>query len=409
MVELTWSWEMNRDELLKHRTEKLKQTVLFAYEKAPAFRTRLGSVGPGDIQTLEDLEKIPVVRKEALVDLQAGAPPFGGLLAVEPEDLMRIYSSPGPIYDPQGRDEDHWRFAEPLKIAGFGLGDIVMNTFSYHLSPAGFMLDDGLRRVGATVVPAGVGNTEIQVQMIHDLRATGYVGTPSFLMALMTRAEEKGTDFTIEKAYVTAEPFTSEQRIACEQHKIDVYQGYGTADAGSIAFECVQKVSMHVSTSFILEIVDHDTGRSLPPGEVGEVVVTSFNETYPLIRFGTGDLSLLVEEACDCGLANERIAGFMGRIGDGFKVRGMFVYLRQIAEVIGSFPELGEFVVEIDRVDNLDEMSLKVECESEVTGLREMLETRLREVLRVRTDQITFVAMGNLKDEENLIDHRTWE
>lgn len=400
---------MNRDGLLKHRTEKLRQTILHACKNVPAFKMRLGPLQPEDIRTIDDLEKISVVRKETLVDLQAGTPPFGGLLAVGPEDLVRIYSSPGPIYDPQGKSEDYWRFGEPLKIAGFGPGDIVMNTFSYHLSPAGFMLDEGLQRVGATVVPAGVGNTEIQVQMIQDLTATGYVGTPSFLMMLMTRAEEMGTEFTIRKAYVTAEPFTSEQRAACEKNEIDVFQGYGTADAGSIAFECVFKASMHVSTDFILEIVDPDTGKALSAGEVGEVVVTSFNETYPLIRFGLGDLSQLVEADCDCGLVNERIAGFMGRIGDGFKVRGMFVYLRQIAEVVGSFSELGEFVVEIGREGSRDVMRLKVECNSASDALREALEVRLREVLRVRTDQITFVAMGDLKDGENLIDHRTWE
>jgi len=400
---------MNRDELLQHRTEKLRQIIRHAYRNVPALKTRLAPLKPEDIQTIGDLEKISVVRKETLIDLQADTPPFGGLLAVEPEDLMRIYSSPGPIYDPQGKIEDYGRFGEPLKIAGFGPGDIVMNTFSYHLSPAGFMLDDGLRRIGATVVPAGVGNTEIQVQMIHDLKATGYVGTPSFLMMLVTRAEEMGRDFTIEKAYVTAEPFTSEQRAACDRHGIDVYQGYGTADAGSIAFECVRKSSMHVSTDFILEIADPATGKAVLPGEVGEVVVTSFNETYPLIRFGLGDLSQFVEADCDCGLANERIAGFMGRTGDGFKVRGMFVYIRQIAEVIGSFSELGEFVVEIERVGSRDMMRLKVECKYGSGELHEALEERLREVLRVRTDQITFVAVGDLKDEEKLIDHRTWE
>ena len=403
--------DMNRNALVKHRTERLRGIVQHAYEHAPALRTRLGSVVPEDIQKIEDLEKIPVVRKEALIDLQSDAPPFGGLLAVDLRDLARVYQSPGPIYDPQGGDEDYWRFGEPLEIAGFGPGDIVMNTFSYHLSPAGFMLDDGLRRIGATVVPAGVGNTELQVQVIHDLKATGFVGTPSFLMTLMNLAQAQGTDFTIRKAYVTAEPFTSEQRDACAAHKLDVYQGYGTADAGSIAFECGRKAAMHVSTDFILEIVDPDTGKSLGPGEVGEVVVTSFNKTYPLIRFGIGDLSQLVLEDCDCGLVAERIAGFMGRIGDGFKVRGMFVYLRQVAEVVGGFSELGEFVVDIDRDIDRDIMMLRVEHEApeSAEGMREAFEQRLRAVLRVRVDRVDFVEKGALGSEQKLMDRRTWE
>ena len=402
---------MNREELVAHRTERLKRIVQHAFEHAPAFQARLGSLKLEDIQGIEDLEKIPVVRKEALIDLQAESPPFGGLLAVDPQNLTRIYQSPGPIYDPQGQDVDYWRFGEPLEIAGFGPGDIVMNTFSYHLSPAGFMLDDGLRRIGATVVPGGVGNTEIQVRAIHDLRATGYVGTPSFLMTLMTRAKELGTDFTIRKAYVTAEPFTSEQRAACEANEVDVYQGYGTADAGSIAFECVRKAAMHVSTDFILKIADPDTGKSLGPGEVGEVVVTSFNETYPLIRFGTGDLSQLLTEACDCGLVTERIAGFMGRVGDGFKVRGMFVYLRQVAEVVGGFSELGEFVVEMDRESDRDVMMLRVEHNSPTSAeeMREAFEDRVREVLRVRANRVDFVDKGTLGSDQKLVDRRTWD
>ncbi len=403
---------MDLDSLNLKRTEKLLQTIRHAYENSPAFQERMKACGlaPEDIREIGDLEKIPVLKKQDLVDLQAEDRPFGGLLGVKPAELARIYQSPGPIYDPQGREEDFWRFSEPLEVAGFGPGDIVMNTFSYHLSPAGFMLDDGIRRAGATVVPAGVGNTELQVGIIHDLKATGFVGTPSFLITLLGKSRELGLDFTISKAYVTAEPFTSDQRSACDAAKIDVYQGYGTADAGSIAFECSRKSSMHVSTDFVLQIADPNTGSGVPDGEVGEVVVTSFDKTYPLIRFGTGDLSSIIQESCGCGLASERMAGFMGRTGDGFKIRGMFVYVRQIAEVVEAFQDLGEFGVEIDREGDRDVLALTVENKRHDAAdeIRDAFETKVRDVLRVRADRVEFVEEGALSEVDKVVDRRRW-
>lgn len=404
---------MNKKDILTFRTKKLRKIINYAYEHSPAFKLRLDRLDlkPDEIRDVKDLEKIPVLRKDKLVDLQARNAPFGGHLAVDLHSLKRIFQSPGPIYDPQGTHEDYWRFAAPLKIAGFGKGDIVINTFSYHLSPAGFMFDDGLRAIGAVVVPAGVGNTELQVKIIAALKVTGYVGTPSFLATLLNKARELETEFPIEKAFVGAEPFTAPQRKLFGKAGVDVYQGYGTADVGAIAFECKEKKGMHVSADLIVEIVNPNTGHQLPANQIGEVVVTVFEETYPLIRFGTGDSSKLLSEDCICGLLTERIAGFMGRVGDAVKVRGMFIHPRQLAEIIASFSDLGEFLVEVTRENDRDFMNVKLEID-DINNSEEIvkgLEKKIKEVLRVKADRIEFVAKGTLKSENKIIDRRAWK
>jgi phenylacetate-CoA ligase len=366
---------------------------------------------PADLQHIADLNKLPVLRKEWLIDQQSEAPPFGGLLAVDPTQIRRIFQSPGPIYDPQGQAADYWRWGEPLQIAGFGKDDIVLNTFSYHLSPAGFMFDAGLRAVDAVVVPTGVGNTDLQLKIMYDLQATGYVGTPSFLTTLITKARTDGIPVTFQKAFVGGEPFTSDQKVLFAEVGIDAFQGYGTADVGVISFDCVRKEGMHISSDLILEIVDPNTGRSLPPGEIGEVVVTLFDETYPLIRFGTGDLSMLLEQPCHCTIESDRIAGFMGRIGDAVKVRGMFVHGRQLASVVSYFPELGAFTAEISRIDGRDWMKLSIECVAGNPGeaLLDQLRKKIKVTLRVRADEIVFVTSGTLNGENSLVDRRVWK
>ncbi len=400
-------------DLKAKREQKLREIVKFAYQNSPAFKKRLDDAGlkPDDIKTIEDLEKIPLIRKDNLVEIQGQNPPFGGLLAVPPQNLKRIFQSPGPIYDPQGEEEDYWNWKEPLLAAGFTRDDIVINTFSYHLSPAGIMFDEGLRSIGATVVPTGVGNTELQVRIINDLGVTGFIGTPSFLMTLLKKSEELGLKFTINKAFVTAEPFTPSQRITFEEHGIKAFQGYGTADVGAIAFECEYHEGMHVIENLILEIVDPSTGKQLLPGEVGEVIVTLFNKTYPLIRFGTGDLSKLLEAPCKCGRETERIAGFMGRIGDAVKVRGMFIHPGQIAGVLKRYEILADFVAEVTREGERDFLKLQVETANieEAEKLREELLSKLRDVLRVRVDTLEFVPLHSVKSEKKIIDKREWK
>lgn len=400
-------------DLRAKREKKLKEIIDFAYKNSPAFRKRMDNAGltPLEIKTIDDLEKIPVIRKENLVEIQAQDPPFGRLLAVPPSSLKRIFQSPGPIYDPQGEEKDYWNWKEPLEAAGFTPDDVVINTFSYHLSPAGIMFDEGLRALGATVVPTGVGNTELQVRIINDLRATGFIGTPSFLMILLKKSKELGTKFPIKKAFVTAEPFTLSQRKTFEENGITVFQGYGTADVGAIAFECEYREGMHVIENIIIEIVDPSTGKALPPGEIGEVVVTLFNKTYPLIRFGTGDLSKSLPEKCKCGRETERIAGFMGRIGDAVKVRGMFVHPGQIQGVLKRYEILGDFIAEVTREAERDFLFLKVEAKNkeEAKKIRDELLEKLRDVLRVRVDRLEFVSLNSLKSEKKIIDKREWK
>ncbi len=400
-------------DLRSKRERKLREIIDFAYKNSPAFKRRMDEAGlsPSDIRSIEDLQKIPVIRKDNLVEIQAQDPPFGGLLAVPPSSLKRIFQSPGPIYDPQGEEEDYWNWKEPLKAAGFTAKDVVINTFSYHLSPAGIMFDEGLRAIGATVVPTGVGNTELQVRIINDLGVTGFIGTPSFLMTLLKKSKELGTKFSIKKAFVTAEPFTPSQRQIFEENGIKAFQGYGTADVGAIAFECEYREGMHVIENIILEIVDPTTGKALSPGEVGEVVVTLFNKTYPLIRFGTGDLSKLLPEKCKCGRETERIAGFMGRIGDAVKVRGMFVHPGQIQGVLKRYENLGDFVAEVTREAERDYLFLKVEAKNleEAEKIRNELLEKLRDVLRVRVDRLEFVSLNSLKSEKKIIDKREWK
>ncbi len=400
-------------DLRSKRERKLREIIDFAYKNSPAFKRRMDEAGlsPSDIRSIEDLQKIPVIRKDNLVEIQAQDPPFGGLLAVPPSSLKRIFQSPGPIYDPQGEEEDYWNWKEPLEAAGFNAEDVVINTFSYHLSPAGIMFDEGLEVIGSTVIPTGVGNTELQVRIINDLGVTGFIGTPSFLMTLLKKSKELGTKFSIKKAFVTAEPFTPSQRQIFEENGIKAFQGYGTADVGAIAFECEYREGMHVIENIILEIVDPTTGKALSPGEVGEVVVTLFNKTYPLIRFGTGDLSKLLPEKCKCGRETERIAGFMGRIGDAVKVRGMFVHPGQIQGVLKRYENLGDFVAEVTREAERDYLFLKVEAKNleEAEKIRNELLEKLRDVLRVRVDRLEFVSLNSLKSEKKIIDKREWK
>jgi len=395
------------------REKKLGEIIDFAYKNSPAFKKRLENVGltPSDIKTIKDLQKIPVIRKDDLVEIQAQDPPFGGLLAVSPSSLKRIFQSPGPIYDPQGEEKDYWNWEEPLKAAGFTADDVVINTFSYHLSPAGIMFDEGLRSIGATVVPTGVGNTELQVRIINDIGVTGFIGTPSFLMTLIKKSQELGTKFTIKKAFVTAEPFTPSQRQTFEEHGIKAFQGYGTADVGAIAFECEYREGMHVIENIILEIVDPSTGKALPPGEIGEVVVTLFNKTYPLIRFGTGDLSKLLLDKCKCGRETERIAGFMGRIGDAVKVRGMFVHPGQIQGVLKRYKIFTNFIAVVTREAERDFLHLRVETTNfeKAENLRDEILKSLRDVLRVKVDRLEFVSANSLKSEKKIIDKREWK
>nr|WP_245191124.1 AMP-binding protein [Anoxybacillus suryakundensis] len=369
--------------------------MIDAYEQSPALRERLDveNINPYELTTVEQLSRIPVLKKEQLPFLQKHELPFGKMITTKTNELARIFMSPGPIYDPQGDDQDEWGFSEALQAAGFTKDDIVQNTFSYHLSPAGFMFDSALRQIGATVVPAGPGNRELQVQLMNDLQVTGYVGTPSFLHLLLQYADEKRIHVAVKKAFFTAEKLTESMREQFEQRGIRVFEGYGTADCGCIAFEDRKGPGLKISSRAIVQLCDPITGDSLD--EEGEIVVTILDRTYPLVRFGTGDVSRWVE-----GYKGERIIGVLGRVGTSVKVKGMFVHEQQLKQVMA---EVGcpIFQAVVTKENDRDQLTIYIEKE-----LDEEAKQKINNVIRVTP---TFVCVHRVNEEERcLVDRRKW-
>ncbi|TCJ02738.1 phenylacetate--CoA ligase family protein [Cytobacillus praedii] len=385
--------------------ESLKAVIQYAYKNADGFRKQMdkAGLGPEDIQSIKDLAKIPVLKKDDLPEVQNENLPFGHLATIRTSDMARIFMSPGPIYDPQTHEKDFWRFSEALLAAGYSEKDIVQNTFSYHLSPAGFMFDSALRELGATVIPAGTGNRELQIQVMKDLQVTGYVGTPSFFSILLDAIEEKGwtfgKDIHLKKAFFIAEMLTAEMRKRCEEKAISVFEGYGTADCGCLAYEDKLGPGLKISSSAIIQICDPLTGEELLTGE-GEVVVTLFDKSYPLIRFGTGDLSRWVE-----GHEGVRLAGVLGRISDGVKVKGMFVREKQLALVLEQ-AGYSSFQGIIKRENNQDIFELFIESD---TDLQTDLGEKLQDVIRV-SPILTRIKKGHIdRNGKRLIDQRSYE
>ncbi|MFC1956399.1 phenylacetate--CoA ligase family protein, partial [Chloroflexota bacterium] len=310
-----------RDEYLNQR---LSETVAHAYRHAPAIKNTLDKAGinPAQIRTIKDLEKMPVTRKNDLIELQKTNPPYGGFLAIPTKDVERVFLSPGPVYEPIQHSGIKW-FARAFWAAGFRKGDIVVNTFTYHMSPAGILFHEAIRDCGATAVPTGTGNTDIQIKTMHDLSVSGFVGTPTFLMTVIKRAEEMGynfrRDFSLQRTWFTGEMLPASLRKTFEEgYKIDTYQAYAvTEPGGAIAYECREKSGMHLMDDYVVEIVDHETGKQLGPGEVGEIVVTPIhNKTWGLIRFGTGDMSSYITQPCPCGRTAHKLTGIIGRTAD---------------------------------------------------------------------------------------------
>ena len=394
---------------------RLRQTVAHAYTNAPRFRVVMDAagLGPHDVRRLGDLARLPLTAKDELPALQAADPPFGGLTAVPARSLQRIFSSPGNIFDPQGQGRDFWRFRPALAAAGFRAGDIVLNTFAYHLTPAGFMFDDALRALGCVVVPTGPGHTELQVRIASDLGATGYVGTPSFLYAILKKAAEARSPLQIEVAYVTAEMLPESLRHEIESdYGIRVLQGYGTADAGMLAYECPEQQGMHLHPEVIVEVLDLATREPVAPGQPGEVVATIFDEAYPLIRFATGDLStFLADQPCPCGRTAPKLAGILGRVGDAVKVKGMFVRASQMGEVVKGFPQVARFQAVVTRSAHQDHLHYLVElaADAPAAGLADRLAEALREQLQVRGD-VEIVSPGTIPEGARKIDdRRVWK
>jgi len=405
----------------KYLNQRLSQTVDHAYRHAPVVKEVFDKAGvsPAQIRTIKDLEKVPIIRKTDLIERQKVNPPYGGFLAIPPEDVDRVFISPGPLYEPIQTAAIKW-FAKSFWAAGFRKGDVVINTFTYHMSPAGILFHEALRDCGATAIPMGTGNTEIQIQTMDDLKVTGFVGTPTFLMTIIKRAEEMGhdfrQDFALQRAWFTGEMLPASLRKTLEEnYQIATAQAYAvTEPGGAIAYECHQKSGMHLMDEYVVEIVDPETGKQLPPEEIGEIVVTPVhNKGWGLIRFGTGDMSSYITEPCPCGRTACRLTGIVGRTGDAVKVRGMFVVAKQAEEVVLSSKSVSRFQIVVSRSGQRDEMTLKIELKDEAVDREELaddLNKRFQNLCRVKIDQIEFVEKGTIPEEhQKIVDERAWE
>jgi phenylacetate-CoA ligase len=393
-----------REERERELFSRLPAQLSHAKAHAPFYREAFASIDVARIDSRAALATLPITRKSDLVDLQARAKPFGGLNATPASGLARIFASPGPVYDPEGREKDYWHAARGLFAAGFLPGDVVLNCFSYHLTPAGSMFETGLHRLGCAVIPGGVGQTELQARVIADVRPTGYVGTPSFLKMILEKADELGLDTSsIQRAQVSGEAFMPAVRTFLATRAIDAFQAYGTADLGIVAYESPARDGLIVSEELILEIVRPGTGDPVGEGEVGEVVVTPFNRDYPLVRFATGDLSATPAGQSACGRTNVRIKGWMGRADQSTKVRGMFVHPHQVAEVLRRHRfTRARLVVSNDAGE--DRMVLRIESPTAPEGeMASAVEATLRDVLKVR-GAVDFVPAGTLPNDGKVID-----
>ncbi|MBE0626005.1 MAG: AMP-binding protein [Burkholderiales bacterium] len=383
--------------------------IAHAKKNAPGFARILADVDPQKVDTRAALARLPVTRKSDLGELQKQLPPLGGLNATPLDRLAKIFVSPGPVYEPEGTAPDWWRSARALFAAGFRSGDLVINTFAYHFTPAGSMMESGARALGCTVVPTGIGQTEMQVATIADLRISGFVGTPSFLKLIVDKAEELKADFSkLKHAMVGGEYLPPALRKSLGERGIRVMQSYATADLGLLAYESALPdgsvtEGMILDEGLLLEIVRPGTGDAVAPGEVGEVVITSFNHDYPLVRFGTGDLSAVLAGASPCGRSNVRIKGWMGRADQTTKVRGMFVTPKQVGEILRRHPEIAKARLVIAGATGNDDMTLRCEGGSAEAGLKAALIASIRDVTKLRGD-VEFVPAGSLPNDGKVID-----
>lgn len=388
----------------------VRRLVRKAARSSGEFRARLAATGmtASDAETPEGFAALPPLRKKTLIALQAEHG-LEHLLTCPVGSLGRIYQSPGPIFDPEGRGRDSWGWAEAFHAAGFAKNDLVQMTFSYHLTPAGLMLEQPLRQLGCSVIPAGPGNTEVQVELLRRLPVTGFVGMASYLKTIGEKVRGQGldprTDLGLRKAFVAAERLSPELRGEVEaMFGCTVRQGYGTADVGAIAYECAQADGMHLSSRAWVEVCDPATGRPLPVGEVGEVVATPFSPHYPLVRLATGDLSSLRPEPCPCGRTSLRLSGILGRADDTAKVKGQFIYPAQAAEVAAQFPQIAAWQIVITNPGGKDRLAVRLALTAalEAGAFQAAFQARLKlkpEVLPLAADALD-------GDARRLVDER---
>ena len=375
-----------------------------ARDAAPYFRRLLADIDPSAIHDRASLATLPVTRKADLIALQQADPPFGGLAAVEIGRLARVFASPGPIHDPEPYGADPWRSARALFAAGFRAGDLAHNCFAYHLTPAGSMFETGAHAIGCAVIPAGTGNTEMQAQVVASLKPRGYIGTPDFLKIVLEKGDALGLDVSsIRIAAVSGGPYLPDARAFYEARGLRVFQSYGTADLGIVAYETAARAGLVVNEGCIVEIVRPGTGDPVPDGEVGEVVVTIFNPAYPLIRFATGDLSAVLPGPSPCGRTNMRLKGWMGRADQTTKVKGMFVHPGQVAEVLRRHPQLSRGRLVVGRQDASDTMTLRCEAEEPADELAAAIRETLASVTKLK-GAVEFVPPGSLPNDGKVID-----
>lgn len=389
--------------------ERVAVTVEEAARRSGGFARRLRAAGiaaqaPASVS---DLDRLPVLTKDTLLEQQRHEPPFGGYLADDAHPV-RVFQSPGPIYEPQRAGEDPWRWRSALIGSGFTTDDVVLNAFGYHLSPAGVMFDVACQSLGATVLPAGVGNKDLQVQALRDLGVTAYIGPPSYLKALLETVEAAGVEHGVQRAFVTAEPLPPSLRAWLVERVPTVRQGYGTAEAGLLGAECDRTDGFHVPADALVQICDLDSGAARYDGEQGQVVVTLFDTAYPLVRFGTGDLSAWAPTACPCGSPTPRIRGWMGRVGDAVKVKGMFLHPAQVARVMSTLDGVAAYHLVIDRVDHQDVLRCEVvPAGGDGEALADRVRLAMRDGLRFRVEVEVVDAVP--EDRPAFDDVRRWE
>jgi phenylacetate-CoA ligase len=395
--------------------KKLQAVIQHAYVHSTALKERFESAGihPDDVQSVADLVKIPILPKDSIIQLQQVNPPFGGMLGVPPEKVSHIFFSPGPIYEPAIEPDDPaWGVAVgALKQCGFKPGEIVLNSFSYHLVPAGFMFDGALNRLDCTIVPGGVGNSELQLKIVQDLKVTGYAGTPSFLLLLLDKAKELGMKMTIDHAIVSAEPLLPPMKAAIEAHGVSVGNAYATADFGLLALNVSDGMAFQLLPEPIIEVVDPETGLPVGSGEPGEVVATNFSKVYPLIRIGTGDMAVNMDPNPGKSQQTERGIILVGRSGDAAKVRGMFVHPNQLRFAARHVPGVKQVQGVVSQSDNKDHFLVRAEVEDGVdkTAVSDQLKQTIRNLCRVGVDEVQCLTTGTIaEDAPGMLDERDW-
>ncbi len=378
------------------------EQVIAAALTAPAYGERLKGIDPHDIKSRAALAQVPILRKSDLPALQKSALPFGGFVPGQPGDFGRLFTSPGPIFEPEAARPDPWGAARACVAAGLQCGNVVLNTFSYHMTPGGFIFDSGARAAGCAVIPAGPGHTEQQLEVIGAFQPVAYAGTPDFLKILIEAGLAAGKPVSMTKAVVSGAAFPPSLQAWVKDHGVDAYQSYATADIGIIAYETSARTGLMVNENIIVEIVTPGTGTPVKEGEVGEIVITSLDPQHPLIRLALGDLTAAMPGFSSCGRTNMRIKGWMGRADQTAKIKGMFVRPEQVAEIGKRHKEIAKLRLVIGRANELDTMTLKVELYDEPAGFVDALTTSLQSVTKLK-GAVEILPLGALPTDGKVI------